>query len=134
MPDNITSLMTSTNEVTVFENDQFGSIRTIIRNGEPWFAAVDVCRALDIQNTANALSRLDEDEKGVDSIYTPGGVQELLMVNEPGLYALVLGSRKPEARASHEVSTGAETSHQQLSVAGAFTIECERCSQKPQHL
>ena len=82
-----------------------------------------MCRALDIQNTANALSRLDEDEKGVDSIYTPGGVQELLMVNEPGLYALVLGSRKPEARASHEVSTGAETSHHQLNIAGPSPID-----------
>ena len=98
----------SVETMTAFENDQFGTMRTVIRDGEPWFVAVDVCRALDIQNTANALSRLDEDEKGVDSIYTPGGVQELLMVNEPGLYALVLGSRKPEARAfkrwiTHEV-------------------------------
>ena len=108
MSDNTMSLLTSTNEVTVFENDQFGSIRTIIRDGEPWFVAADVCRALDIQNTADALSRLDDDEKGVDSIYTPGGDQELLIVNEPGLYALVLGSRKPEAKSfrrwiTHEV-------------------------------
>jgi len=108
MSDNTPSLMASSNEDTVFQNDQFGSIRTIIRDGEPCFVAVDVCRALDIQNTADALSRLDDDEKGVDSIYTPGGEQELLIVNEPGLYALVLGSRKPEAKAfrrwiTHEV-------------------------------
>ena len=87
------------NEITVFENDQFGSVRTIVRDGEPWFVAADVCRALDIQNTTDAISRLDEDEKGVDSIYTLGGAQDLLIVNEPGLYALVLGSRKPEAKA-----------------------------------
>lgn len=94
--------------VTVFENDQFGSVRTIARDGEPWFVAADICRALEIQNTADALSRLDEDEKGVASIYTLGGDQELLIVSEPGLYALVLGSRKPEAKAfkrwiTHEV-------------------------------
>lgn len=96
------------NGITVFENDQFGSVRTIIRDGEPWFVAADVCRALDIQNTTDAMSRLDEDEKGVDSIYTLGGAQDLLIVNEPGLYSLVLGSRKPEAKAfkrwiTHEV-------------------------------
>lgn len=96
------------NKITVFENDQFGSVRTIVRDGEPWFVAADVCRALDIQNTTDAMSRLDEDEKGVDSIYTLGGAQDLLIVNEPGLYSLVLGSRKPEAKAfkrwiTHEV-------------------------------
>lgn len=96
------------NGITVFENDQFGSVRTIVRDGEPWFVAADVCRASDIQNTTDAMSRLDEDEKGVDSIYTLGGAQDLLIVNEPGLYSLVLGSRKPEAKAfkrwiTHEV-------------------------------
>jgi len=108
MPDNTLSLTTPTTEITVFENDQFGSVRTIVRDGEPWFVAADVCRALDIQNTTDAMSRLDEDEKGVDSIYTLGGAQDLLIVNEPGLYSLVLGSRKPEAKAfkrwiTHEV-------------------------------
>ena len=98
MSDNTMSLTTSTNEVTVFQNDQFGSIRAIILSGEPWFVAADVCRALDIQNSRDALSRLDEDEKGVASTDTPGGVQEVSIVNEPGLYVLVLGSRKPEAK------------------------------------
>ena len=56
MYENPLSLTTSTTEITVFENDQFGSVRTIIRDGEPWFVAADVCRALDIQNTADALS------------------------------------------------------------------------------
>ena len=96
------------NELTVFQDKQFGSVRVIERKGEPWFVAADVCRALEIQNTADALLRLDEDEKGVASTYTPGGDQSLLIVSEPGLYALVLGSRKPEAKAfkrwiTHEV-------------------------------
>lgn len=107
MQDN-TNLVPTTNEITVFQNDQFGSVRTIIRNGEPWFVAADVCRALELGDTHKAVERLDDDEKGRSSIPTLGGAQELLMVNEPGLYALVLGSRKPEARAfkrwiTHEV-------------------------------
>ena len=96
------------NELTVFENEQFGSVRTIIRDGEPWFVAADVCRALEIGNSRQAIARLDDDEKGVISTDTPGGAQEMSVVNEPGLYALVLGSRKPEAKAfkrwiTHEV-------------------------------
>lgn len=96
------------NELTVFQNEQFGSVRVIERKGEPWFVASDVCRALEIKNTADAISRLEDDEKGVVSTYTPGGDQSLLIVSEPGLYALVLGSRKPEAKTfkrwvTHEV-------------------------------
>ena len=87
------------NEITIFENAQFGEIRTIQLDGEPWFVAADVCRALEIKDTWNALSRLDDDEKGTASISTLGGMQEMTTVNEPGLYSLVLGSRKPEAKA-----------------------------------
>lgn len=70
--------------------------------------AADVCRALEIGDTHKAVERLDDDEKGRSLIPTLGGEQELLIVNEPGLYTLVLGSRKPEARAfkrwiTHEV-------------------------------
>jgi len=109
MQDNTNLILTLTNnEITVFQNDQFGSVRTIIRDGEPWFVAADVCRALELGDTHKAVERLDDDEKGRSSIPTLGGAQELLMVNEPGLYALVLGSRKPEAKAfrrwiTHEV-------------------------------
>lgn len=66
--------------------------------GNPWFAGVDVCDALTIGNSRMALDRLDEDEKGVSSIDTPGGKQDMAVVNESGLYVLILGSRKPEAR------------------------------------
>lgn len=96
------------NELKVFDNPQFGSIRTVMQNDEPWFVAADVCKALDHSNSRMALERLDEDEKGVSLIYTLGGDQEMSIVNEPGLYALVLGSRKPEAKVfkrwiTHEV-------------------------------
>lgn len=86
------------NELKTFQNPKFGTIRTTTINGEPWFVAVDVCKALEIQNNRDAISRLDADEKGVASTDTLGGKQELTIVNEPGLYALVLGSRKPEAK------------------------------------
>lgn len=96
------------NELKIFENETFGQIRAMEKDGEPWFVAADVCRALELDKTWNALQRLDEDEKGATSISTPGGEQQMLTVNEPGLYALVLGSRKPEAKAfkrwiTHEV-------------------------------
>ncbi len=87
------------NEMTVFQNPDFGQVRTVTRDGEPWFVAADVCRALELGNNRQALKRLDDDEKGVISTDTLGGEQKMNIVNEPGLYSLVLGSRKPEARA-----------------------------------
>ncbi len=86
------------NELKIFSNEEFGSVRTLVWNDEPWFIAADVCNALDISNSRDALSRLDEDEKDVASTDTPGGKQYVNIINEPGLYSLVLGSRKPEAK------------------------------------
>ena len=95
-------------DLTTFKNETFGEVRTVMRDGEPWFVAADVCRSLEIGNPAMAMGRLEEDEKGISSIDTLGGKQNLTIVNEAGLYALVLGSRKPEAKAfkrwiTHEV-------------------------------
>ena len=86
------------NEMQVFENKMFGQLRTVEQNGQTWFVAADVCRALEVGRTWNALQRLDSDEKDAISISTPGGQQEMSIINEPGLYTLVLGSRKPEAK------------------------------------
>lgn len=96
------------NAIQTFSDQRFGSLRVLERDGETWFVAKDVCAALEIGNSRQALTRLDDDEKGVISNDTPGGMQQLQCVNEPGLYALVLSSRKPEARAfkrwvTHEV-------------------------------
>lgn len=85
------------NNVQVFENERFGNVRVTMIDNEPWFVASDVCRALEIAPTATR--RLDDDEKGMRSTQTPGGKQEMAVVNESGLYSLVLGSRKPEAKA-----------------------------------
>lgn len=88
-----------TNAIEVFNNEEFGSIRTTMINGEPWFVAADVCKALEIKNSRDAMTRLDDDEKDVALTDTLGGAQTSTVVNESGLYALVLGSRKPEAKA-----------------------------------
>lgn len=75
------------------------TIRVVIgEEGEPWFVASDVCAALDISNHRMAVSRLDDDERGISSIDSLGGVQSTLTVNESGLYNLILTSRKPEAK------------------------------------
>lgn len=83
------------------ERFDFGTatIRSLLVDGEPWFVAVDICRALDLGNTSMAVSGLDEDEKGFSTVDTPGGPQQVGVVNEPGLYSLILRSRKPEAKA-----------------------------------
>lgn len=86
-------------KLQVFESEQFGEVRTVMKDGEPWFVASDVCRALDINNSSQATTRLDTDEKGIILNDTLGGMQKMSVVNEPGLYTLVLGSRKPEAKA-----------------------------------
>ena len=85
------------NELQVFENPHFGQVRTVTKDGEPWFVAADVCRALEVDPTATR--RLDDDEKNTLRL-TQGtsGNPNVTIVNEPGLYSLVLGSRKPEAK------------------------------------
>ena len=101
------------NMIETFTSKQFGEVRITLINGEPWFVAVDVCRALEITNPTKATRGLDEDEKMTLTIGSGhsgqrGGAQFLSIVSEPGLYALVFKSRKPEAKAfkrwiTHEV-------------------------------
>lgn len=93
-------------QIMAFENAEFGTVRAINDGGEPWFVAKDVCDALGVDKTS--ASRLDADEKGLRSTQTLGGEQQVLFVNEPGFYSLVIKSRKPEAKAfrrwvTHEV-------------------------------
>lgn len=87
------------NELQTFTSKQFGEIRTIVQDNEPWFVAADVCKALDVSDTGKATSRLDSDELTRIKIVSGGQNREMLTVNEAGLYSLVLGSRKPEAKA-----------------------------------
>lgn len=87
----------SGNQPTVFTFDKM-DVRVIRKDGEPWFVAADVCAALDVGNVSMAVSRLDEDEKGISSVDTLGGTQEQAIINESGLYSLILTSRKPAAK------------------------------------
>ena len=81
------------------------TIRVIERDGDPWWVAKDVCDTLDIQNATQAIANLDEDER---AMYYIGRQGETNIINKPGLYSLILRSRKPEAKAfkrwiTHEV-------------------------------
>lgn len=87
------------NELMIFDEPRFGEIRATVENGEPWFVAADVCRALGLGDAGKAASRLDDDELTRIKIGSGGQRREVIAVNEPGLYSLVLGSRKPEAKA-----------------------------------
>ncbi len=99
------------NDLKIFENHQFGEIRVIEQDGEPWFVAADVCRALGLEQITRAMDRLDDDEGGLVKVthpQSPTKTMDVNAVNEPGLYHLVLCSNKPEAKAfkrwiTHEV-------------------------------
>lgn len=96
------------NDVTIFRKNEFGAVRAVTLDGEPWFVAADVCRALGLGNSSDVIKRLDEDERTLVSIEGASNGLPVNAVNEPGLYALILGSRKPEAKAfkrwiTHEV-------------------------------
>ena len=84
--------------IQIFNNDQFGEVRTISEDGQIWFVAKDVADILEYSYTSTATRRLEEDEKGVQQLQTPGGRQEMTIINEFGLYNLVLGSKKEEAK------------------------------------
>ena len=85
-------------QVTPFNFDKY-QVRTVRHDtGEVWFVAQDVCEALSLDDTSKAVSRLDDDERGTNSILTPSGDQQMLIISESGLYSLVLTSRKPEAK------------------------------------
>ena len=99
------------NKMQVFSSKQFGNVRVVERDGEPWFVAADVCKALEIGNPSQVLVRLEDDEKMNTLISNEGnqrGNPNMTVVNESGLYALIFGSRKPEAKVfkrwvTHEV-------------------------------
>lgn len=85
------------NEMQIFNNPEFGQIRTVDHNSEPWFIAKDVCEILDIRNVTDTVKRLDADEV---TRFNLGGLSgEMNIINEFGLYSLILGSRKKEAKA-----------------------------------
>lgn len=94
-------------KLMVINHPDFGEVRNVVIKGEPWFVAKDVCDILGIKNSRDSLAKiLDEDEKGVAKVYTPGGPQEMQIINEPGLYSLLMRSNKPEAKPFRKWVTG----------------------------
>lgn len=90
------------NELMIFNNPEFGEIRTVEVNGEPWFVGKDVATALGYgegKSLANAVANhVDEEDKGVTELMTHGGNQKMVIINESGLYSLVLSSKLPGAK------------------------------------
>lgn len=86
-------------ELSIFQHPDFGTVRNVVIKGEPWFVAKDVCDILGLTNSRKATAGLDDEEKGVTISDTPGGQQSLTIINESGLYSLIMQSRKPEAKA-----------------------------------
>ena len=88
------------NSLQVFKSSDFGEIRTVLIGDEPYFVGKDVAEILGYSNTRDALAkRVDEEDKGVASCDTPGGKQDLTVINESGLYSLILSSKLPTAKA-----------------------------------
>lgn len=87
------------NELRIFDNQEFGQIRVIDQNGDPWFVGKDVAEALGYSNSRKALSdHVDEEDKGVTKRDTLGGAQDMTIINESGLYSLILSSKLPSAK------------------------------------
>lgn len=84
-------------DIQVFDFED-NAVRVVDIDGEPWFVAADVARVLEYRNAPDAVRNLDDDERGTHIVRTPSGDQEMNVINESGLYHLVLVSRKPEAK------------------------------------
>jgi len=93
-------------ELTTFSFDGALVRSHLDADGQPWFVAADVCAVLDLGNPRTSLALLDEDERGVHTVDTPGGTQQSSTVSESGMYSLVLRSRKPEAKRFKKWVTG----------------------------
>lgn len=87
------------NKIQVFENKEFGQVRSMTLNGSPWFVGRDVATALGYKNSRDALAKhVDEEDKDVAKRDTLGGEQEVIIINESGLYSLILSSKLPAAK------------------------------------
>lgn len=87
------------NELRIFENPEFGKVRTVAIGGEPWLVGKDVARSLGYTNPRKALAdHVDDEDKGVTKCDTPGGMQELTIINESGVYSLIFSSKLPKAK------------------------------------
>lgn len=87
------------NDLQVFNSPEFGEIRAVEMDGEPWFVGKDVATALGYSNPRKALNdHVDDEDKGVTKCYTPGGEQEMTIINESGVYSLIFSSKLESAK------------------------------------
>lgn len=87
------------NDLQIFTNDQFGKIRSMVIDGAPWFAGKDVSSALGYSNPQKAIrDHVDTEDQAVNEVFTPGGKQKTVFINESGLYSLILQSKLPSAK------------------------------------
>ncbi|MDF9489751.1 phage antirepressor [Bacillus cereus] len=84
------------NKLQVFNNEELGQVRTVVKGEDVWFVAKDVCEVLEIKNTTQAMQKLDPEERTMFNIGRQG---ETNIINESGLYSLIMTSRKPQAKA-----------------------------------
>ena len=96
------SINVSMDDIKIFKNEEFGEVRTLVVNNEPWFVGNDVAKALGYgegKSLPNAINNhVDKDDKGVTKMMTPGGNQQVTIINESGLYSLILSSKLPTAK------------------------------------
>ena len=87
------------NKIEIFKNEEFGQVRTMLINNEPYFVGKDVASILGYKEPRSAVSKkVDEEDRGVSKIATPSGTQEMTVINESGLYSLILSSKLPSAK------------------------------------
>lgn len=86
-------------ELKIFENAEFGEIRTVNIDGEPWFVGKDVASALGYAKPADAIGkRVDSEDRGISKMETPSGKQDMVIINESGLYSLIFSSKLESAK------------------------------------
>ena len=94
-------------DLQIFSNPEFGQVRTVEIDGQPWLVGTDVANALGYKNPRKALAdHIDPEDKGVTKCDTPSGEQDMTVINESGLYSLILSSKMPKAKAFKRWVTG----------------------------
>lgn len=87
------------NDLQIFSNSEFGNIRTVTIDGEPWFVGKDIAEALGYEKPTDAVrKRVDDEDRGISKMETPSGIQNMTVINESGLYSLILSSKLPNAK------------------------------------
>lgn len=95
------------NDLQIFSNPEFGQVRTVEIDGQPWLVGKDVAVALGYKNPQRAIrDHVEDEDKGMTKTVTPSGEQEMLIINESGLYSLILSSKMPKAKAFKRWVTG----------------------------